>query len=265
MSEPAPARTMRHERGSNAGQAQPAFREAGGAATARQVRASMLGPPGAGKGTQAERLAHHFGLPHVDTGALLRAEMAAGTPFSRLLEQYLPKGLLAPDDLVTQVVLRRLAEPDARAGFVLDGFPRSLPQALWLDAALSAQRRPLTAVVLLRVSESTLWRRLLNRVVCGACGAIYNEQTKPPRPGEICTRCRTPLIRVGDHVECEGCHEPITRRPDDQPGAIEERILAYRRETVPVLEHYRALGLLREVDGEGPEDVVFRRVLDALG
>jgi len=231
---------------------------------ARQVRVSLLGPPGSGKGTQAELLARRFALPHVDTGALLRAEVAAGGPLGQVLARYIPEGLLAPDELVIQVILRRLRQPDARAGFILDGFPRSLPQAERLDAALQAAGRPLAAVILLRVSEQVLWRRLLHRVVCDHCGSVFNELSKPPRPGQICPRCQTPIELVGGQPKCRHCPEPIRRRADDRPEAIAQRLRVYQRETIPAVEHYQVLGILHEVDGEGPEDMVFRRILDVL-
>lgn len=182
------------------------------------MRLALLGAPGAGKGTQAARLAQHFRLPHVDTGELLRAEIAAGTSIGRELSAYLPRGLLAPDELVIQVILNRLSRQDTRRGFILDGFPRSPKQAQALDAALQAAGRSLTSVILLRVNEHVLLHRLLS----------------------------------------------VRRRPDDRPEAIAERLLAYRRETFPVVEHYRAKGILREVDGEGPEEVVFQRILRTL-
>src|SRR5581483_4344617 len=198
---------------------------AGTAVGGRAVRMVMIGPPGAGKGTQARLLEERLGVPHISTGDMLREAERAGTPLGRAVQRYLHDGGLVPDALMIDVVEKRLATAEGARGFVLDGFPRTVAQAEALGAFLV--------------------RRLSGRRVCARCGAMFHLVYDPPaRPG-VCDRCGGPLVQ----------------REDDREETVRHRLDVYERETGPVVEHYRALGLLREVDGMGSRTEVFDRIV----
>jgi adenylate kinase len=213
------------------------------------VRVILLGPPGAGKGTQARRLAARYGVPHVATGDILRFAVAWGTEIGLRAKRYMDAGELVPDEVVLELVRLRVGQPDARAGFVLDGFPRTLAQARALDAMLAAAGRAPDAAVSLEVPDETIVRRLAARRSCPACGRVYNLLSDPPRDPEVCDRDGTPLVQ----------------RDDDRPDVVARRLEVYRRDTLPVLAHYRDRGLLRAVDGTGDEEEVLARILEAVG
>jgi adenylate kinase len=196
----------------------------------------LLGPPGAGKGTQAERLAARLQVPRVSTGDLLREAVAQGTPLGGLVRAVMARGALVGDDLMVEVVRERLGRPDAAAGFVLDGFPRTVPQAEALDALL-AGRGPLT-VVEIRVPEQELIRRLGARLVCGACGV--NATPEAAAAGR-CGRCGGGLVQ----------------RADDGAEVVRERLRVFARETQPLIAFYRARSWYREVNGAAAPDEVF--------
>src|SRR5579885_2728805 len=194
----------------------------------------MIGPPGAGKGTQARLLEERLGVPHISTGDMLREAERAGTPLGRAVQRYLHDGGLVPDALMIDVVEKRLATAEGARGFVLDGFPRTVAQAEALGAFLARRGERLDGVVYLRLPREELVRRLSGRRVCAP----------PARPG-VCDRCGGPLVQ----------------REDDREETVRHRLDVYERETGPVVEHYRALGLLREVDGMGSRTEVFDRIV----
>jgi adenylate kinase len=189
----------------------------------------MFGPPGAGKGTIAGALTEQWGIPHIATGDMLRAQVRQGTELGRRAQDYMDAGELVPDDLILEMVRRRLSEADARRGFILDGFPRTLAQADALDEMVGG----VDAVMDLEVPEQELIRRLSGRRVCPQCRAIYQVDTMPPRKAGVCDRCGAQLVR----------------RADDEPEAVRNRLAVYREQTAPVLAYYRERGLLRSMDG----------------
>lgn len=215
------------------------------------MRLVLLGPPGAGKGTQARRLARERDVPHIATGDMLREAVAAGTPLGLRARQYMEQGALVPDDVIVGLIGERLEQPDAKRGFILDGFPRTLPQAAALDRLLGERGQALDAVVVFDVSEAELLRRLTGRRVCPACQTAYHLASNPPREAGRCDRCGAALVQ----------------RDDDTEATVRRRLAVYAEQTAPLLDHYRRRGLLRTVRGEGPIDGVqaaLRAALDGV-
>jgi adenylate kinase len=212
------------------------------------MRVVFLGAPGAGKGTQAARLAEVGGAPHVATGDMFRSAAAEGTPLGLQAKAYMDQGRLVPDEVTIGIVRERLAAPDCAAGFVLDGFPRTLPQARALDGLLQDLSRPIEDVVHLVVAEEELVRRLTGRRVCPRCGASYHVVFQPPRLADTCDACGAPLVQ----------------RQDDEEATVRRRLGVYREQTAPLVDYYAAQGKLREVDGVGDVDEVTRRVRAAV-
>ncbi len=206
----------------------------------------MLGPPGAGKGTQAKRLAEARGIPHISTGDMLRAAVAQGTELGRRAQAVMASGALVGDDIIIGLVRERLAKPDAAAGFVLDGFPRTVPQAEALDAVL-AGKDPLV-VVEVAAEDEELVRRLTSRRVCSACGANADV----PAPGE-------PVPE-----RCARCGGTLTQRADDREEVIRERLRVYARDTKPLVEYYGGRPTFRRVNGAQAPDAVAREIEAAL-
>jgi adenylate kinase len=209
----------------------------------------IFGPPGAGKGTQAPRLAARLGVPHIATGDMLRANLRDGTELGRRAKAYMDAGELVPDSLVIEMLEARLADPDAASGFLLDGFPRNVAQAEALDARLAAAGRAIGALLVLDVPEDEVVRRISGRLVCPN-GHTFHETANPPRAPGVCDECGTPLAR----------------RADDEPDVVRRRYRdVYLAQTEPVRDHYRAAGV-REllVDGVGPTDEVYARLTAAL-
>lgn len=206
-------------------------------------RIVFLGPPGAGKGTQAAELARELGIPHLSTGDLLRSAVAARTDLGREAEGHMAAGRLVPDDLVLRILKERLAEPDARNGFVLDGYPRSPAQAEAL-----ARITPIDVVVAFEIPEEMLVDRLSGRRVCPTCHTVYHLVSRPPRVPGRCDKDGTELVQ----------------RPDDRPEAIRTRLQVYESQTAPLLEYYRKQGLLRPVDATGTPEQVLTRVRAAV-
>jgi adenylate kinase len=212
------------------------------------VRIVMMGPPGAGKGTQAKRVAERFGVPHVSTGDMLRQAVAAGTALGRQARRIMDDGRLVPDDVVIGIVDERLAAADAALGFVLDGFPRTVAQAQGLERLLAGRREELSRVLQLDVPEDEIVRRLSGRRVCRQCGTMYHVAFDPPAQADRCDRCGGELYQ----------------RDDDREETIRQRLEVYHEETAPLIAYYRGAGLLREIDATGDQADVFSRVMKAL-
>lgn len=205
----------------------------------------LLGPPGAGKGTQAKRLEQTHGLVQLSTGDMLRAATASGTELGLRVKAIMDSGALVSDDIIIEMIAGRIAEPDAANGFILDGFPRTVPQAEALDRMLTAQRRMLDYVIMMEVDEPALIERLSGRFTCTKCGASYHDRYARPKRDTICDVC--------------GSTE-FTRRADDRPEALGTRFAAYRNQTAPILPYYEARGILRRVDGMASVDDVTRQI-----
>jgi adenylate kinase len=200
------------------------------------ARIIFLGAPGAGKGTQARRLAAESGVPQVATGDMLREAVAAGTPLGREAKRYMDSGALVPDEVVIGLVDERLARPDAAAGYVLDGFPRTVAQAEALDGLLHRRGQDLDRVIFFDVSREELLRRLTGRRICRRCGTAFHLVSAPPKVAGVCDQCGGELYQ----------------REDDAEGTVGRRLDVYQTQTAPLLDYYRRRGLLVRVDGEGP-------------
>jgi adenylate kinase len=212
------------------------------------VNLLLMGPPGAGKGTQAVRLRDRLGILHVSAGDLLRDEVKRGTALGNLARDIMGRGGLVPDDLVARMIEERLAAADAGPGFVLDGFPRTLVQAEKLDEILDRIDRKLDRVLAIQVEEPELLRRLTGRRVCAGCGAGYHILSHPPRTDGV----------------CDACGSELRQRPDDRDEVVRERLRVYWEQTRPLLDFYRERGLLADVDGDGSLEEVARRMSEAL-
>ncbi len=209
----------------------------------------LLGPPGAGKGTQAAYLAERYGVRHISTGDILREAKAAGTPLGLLAKGYMDRGELVPDEVVIGLVKERLAQPDIRErGFLLDGFPRTVAQAEALDRLLEELGMPLEAVLNLRVDPELLARRLTLRRSCPACGAVYHLENRPPKVEGVCDICGGALVQ----------------RPDDAEETVRNRLAVYSRQTEPLIAYYTGRGLLVEIDGEQPIEAVRQAIVEVL-
>ena len=205
----------------------------------------FLGAPGAGKGTQAEIVSKHFGIPTISTGAIIRQSLKEGTPVGLAAKEYIDKGALVPDEVVNEIVRERLARPDCQDGFILDGFPRTVPQAEALDRM---GIRP-DYVISLEVDDSVIIERMSGRRVCGACGATYHLVALPPKMAGICDKCQSALHR----------------RHDDDPEVVHERLHVYHAETEPLKTYYAERGLLTPVKGADEVQSTTARTLRALG
>ncbi len=215
----------------------------------------LLGPPGAGKGTQSKRIAEHYRIPQVSTGDLLREHVKQQTPLGREVQALIAKGELVSDHLVCDIVAWRLREPDAQRGFILDGFPRTQKQAAWLDAFLKFEffesgkwAAWLPIVIRIQVDYNKLLLRITGRRTCPTCGRIYNVHSQPPLVDEICDFDGTKLVI----------------RDDDREEVIRERLDAYERQTKPVADYYQQLGRLATIDGDQPVDDVTARILQEI-
>jgi adenylate kinase len=214
------------------------------------MRIVLLGAPGSGKGTQAQRLIEKYGVPQISTGDLLRAAVAQGTPLGLHAKATMDAGRLVDDGTMLGIIRERLDAPDAAAGFILDGFPRTIPQADGLTALLAAIHQPLEAVVLMAVDQELLFKRLTGRRTCSTCGRVFNVYTAPPpKP-----------------APCDGqCVEPdLFQRPDDSEATIGKRLEVYASQTRPLADYYEERHLLARVDADGDIDVVTARLEAAL-
>ena len=209
----------------------------------------LLGAPGAGKGTQAANLAERLNIAHVATGDLFRKVAKENTPLADALRSYMEKGLLVPDEITVKMLLGRIGEPDAKAGVVFDGFPRTLAQAKALDDALGREGKKIDRAVLLEVTPAELALRLSARWTCPACQAPYHNIASPPKLAGKCDKCGTALVQ----------------RADDTPATVKKRLEVYFAETAPLIDYYRAQGKLIAVNGEGAVDAVEKRITAALG
>jgi adenylate kinase len=209
----------------------------------------LLGPPGAGKGTQAKELATRKGLVQLATGDMLRAAVAAGTEVGIKAKAIMEAGGLVPDDVVIGIVAERLDQPDCENGVILDGFPRTLPQAAALDAVLQAKKSKVDAVIELKVDDKALTERIVGRFSCARCGAGYHDKFKPTKVAGVCDVCQG---------------TDFTRRKDDSVETVRERLLVYYRDTSPLIGYYFAKGNLRTVDGMAPIEEVTAAIAGAI-
>ncbi|MDB5085267.1 MAG: adenylate kinase [Bacilli bacterium] len=209
----------------------------------------LMGPPGAGKGTQAERIVKEFSVIHLSTGDALRAAIAQGTPMGKLAKEYMNKGLLVPDEVINGIVAERLQQPDVAHGALLDGYPRTVAQAEELDKMLKELGKYIDFVVNLEVDANNLLRRLTGRRICKSCGSSYHLEFNPPKQPGVCDHCGGELIQ----------------RPDDESEEkVATRLDEYFTKTKPVLHYYAGKGLLHQVNGEDSIDEVFSSIASVL-
>jgi adenylate kinase len=213
------------------------------------TRLILLGPPGAGKGTQAKRLAASLGVPQLSTGDMLRAEVAAGSTLGRKVKAVMDAGQLVSDDILIDLIGQRIDQPDCGKGFILDGFPRSLPQAEALDRMLGERKIKIDRVIEMAVQDDVLVERITGRFTCAKCGAGYHDKFQRPKRDQVCD-------------QCGGAQ--FTRRADDNEQAVRTRLKAYHAQTAPLLPYYRGRGVLATVDGMAAIDAVTRQMSQAV-
>lgn len=213
------------------------------------MRAVLLGPPGAGKGTQAVKLVEKYGVPQISTGDIFRANIKQGTELGKKAQEYMNKGELVPDSLVVDLVKDRLQQDDCKNGYLLDGFPRTIFQAEELDKFLEEQDQKLDAVINFQVGHDTLIERLTGRRICKQCGAGYHIVGMPPKVEGICDKC-------GGELE---------QRKDDTVETAENRIVVYNESTKPLIEYYEKSGALKNFNAEQDHMVVFKEIVEAIG
>lgn len=212
------------------------------------LRLVLLGPPGAGKGTQASAIVKKYNIPHISTGDIFRANIKAGTELGKKAKEYMDKGLLVPDDLVVSIVKERLAENDCKEGFLLDGFPRTVNQGEALDIELEQMGLKLDKVVNIDVEREVLIERAIGRRICKSCGATYHIKFNPPKEEGICNVCEGKLFQ----------------RDDDKKETVERRIEVYQKQTKPLIDYYTKKRLILNVDGSKPIDILFEEIIKAL-
>lgn len=209
----------------------------------------LLGPPGAGKGTQAKKLSAEFGIPQISTGDILREAIRTGTELGKQAKPLMDAGKLVPDELVVGIVNERLQAQDCKPGFILDGFPRTIPQAEALDAALGKSNRRIDGVVSLEVPESDIVERISGRRSCPKDGSVFHVVTTPPKRAGTCDKCGAGLIQ----------------RDDDKEDKVRERLSVYAKQTAPLKEFYKKRGALKTIQGVGSPDGIFAEIKKALG
>ena len=209
----------------------------------------MLGAPGAGKGTQAKKIADKYQVPHISTGDIFRANIKNGTELGKKAKTYMDQGLLVPDELVVDLVVDRLSQDDCKNGCVLDGFPRTIPQAESLDAALAAKGEAIDYAIDVDVPDENIINRMSGRRACVACGATYHIVHIPTKVEGICDRCGEALIL----------------RDDDKPETVKKRLDVYHEQTQPLIDYYTKKNVLKSVDGTQDMEAVFQSIVDILG
>lgn len=209
----------------------------------------MLGAPGAGKGTQAKMIAAKYGIPHISTGDIFRANIKNGTELGAKAKEYMDKGLLVPDELVVDLVIDRFKEPDCEKGYVLDGFPRTIPQAEALDKALTAIGESVDYAINVEVPDENIIRRMGGRRACVGCGATYHVVYSPTKVEGKCDTCGADLII----------------RDDDKPETVQNRLSVYHEQTQPLIDYYTNKGIIAEVDGTVDMKDVFDAIVNILG
>lgn len=208
----------------------------------------LLGPPGGGKGTQAERIVEKYGIPHIATGDILRDAVAKGTELGKKAKEYMDKGELVPDEIVIGIVKERLKQPDCEKGFLLDGFPRTIKQAEALDEMLKELGKSIDAVIYIDVPEEEVVKRIAYRRVCRNCGAVYNLIYSPPK----------------EDNKCDKCGGELYQRDDDKEEVVRQRFKVYMENTAPLIEYYEKRGILYRVDGTKSIDEVWQQIDDIL-
>ena len=209
----------------------------------------MLGAPGAGKGTQAKMIADKYGIPHVSTGDIFRANIKEGTPLGKEAKGYMDKGQLVPDELTVRILFDRVADDDCKNGYVLDGFPRTIPQAEVLDKALTERGDKVDFAINVDVPDENIVKRMGGRRACVTCGATYHIEHVPPKKEGICDKCGSELIL----------------RDDDKPETVQKRLSVYHEQTQPLIDYYTNKGILKTVDGTVDMMDVFAAITDILG
>ncbi len=209
----------------------------------------MLGAPGAGKGTQAKQIADKYGIPHISTGDIFRANLKQGTELGKKAKEYMDQGLLVPDELTCDLVMDRIGQEDCKNGFVLDGFPRTIPQAEALDKALANINEKMDYAVDVDVPDENIVNRMSGRRACINCGATYHIVSIPTKVEGICDRCG----------------EKVVLRDDDQPETVKKRLNVYHEQTQPLIDYYKEQDILRTVDGTQPMEDVFGAIVEILG
>lgn len=214
-----------------------------------KMKIIMLGAPGAGKGTQAKMIAEKYGLPHISTGDIFRANIKNGTELGKEAKEYMDKGLLVPDELTVRLLLDRVAQDDCKNGYVLDGFPRTIPQAEVLDEKLSELGEKVDYAINVDVPDENIVNRMSGRRACLSCGATYHIVSIPPKKEGICDVCGSELVL----------------RDDDKPETVQNRLKVYHDQTQPLINFYEKKGVLRSVDGTLPMEEVFTAITKILG
>ncbi len=208
----------------------------------------MLGAPGAGKGTQAKQIAEKYGIPHISTGDIFRANIKNNTELGRKAKEFMDQGLLVPDELTCDLVMDRIAEDDCKNGFVLDGFPRTIPQAEALDAALAKTGQKMDFAIDVDVADENIVNRMGGRRACLNCGATYHIVSIPTKQEGICDKCGNPVVL----------------RDDDKPETVQRRLTVYHEQTQPLIAYYKKQGILKSVDGSQPMEKVFSNIVASL-
>lgn len=209
----------------------------------------MLGAPGAGKGTQAKQIADKYSIPHISTGDIFRVNIKNGTELGKKAKQYMDQGALVPDELTCDLVMDRIQQDDCKNGFVLDGFPRTIPQAEALDAALGKINEKMDYAIDVDVPDENIVNRMSGRRACLNCGATYHLISIPPKVEGICDRCGSEIVL----------------REDDKPETVQKRLKVYHEQTQPLIDYYKNQGILKSVDGTQPMDEVFKAIVTILG
>ena len=209
----------------------------------------MLGAPGAGKGTQAKKIAQKYEIPHISTGDIFRANIKNGTELGKKAKTYMDQGLLVPDGLTVDLVIDRVNQEDCKNGYILDGFPRTIPQAESLDAALAKMGQKVDYAINVEVPDENIINRMSGRRACVGCGATYHIKYNPPKTEGI----------------CDACGEKLILRDDDKPETVQKRLGVYHDQTQPLIDYYGKAGVLKEVDGTVDMEEVFLAIVNILG